>query len=113
MEMLIVIALIGIMVNMVLFNFGGARSGAEDSRDRRNAQEIATVAACANAAGADFVVTGDEEATVYNLVVGASPADGVFKGKTFKVPPMEDAALHGAMKFLALQDHELVYQHQP
>jgi prepilin-type N-terminal cleavage/methylation domain-containing protein len=113
MEMLMVIAIIGIVVNMALFAFGGARGGAEDVRDRRNAQEIATVAACAKAAGADFVVPGDEAATVQNLVAGAQAASGVFKGRTFKVPPMEEHAVAGAMKFLALHEAELVYQHSP
>ena len=51
-EMLTVIAVIGIITSMALAVFGGASQSADDAKNRRNAQEIVYTAAAAGAAGA-------------------------------------------------------------
>lgn len=112
MELLVVIMIIGFMSALIMLSFGPAREGAIEERDRRNAQEIASTAAMASAAGARFVVKDDETATIQNLVLGKTPVSGVFRGRIFKLPPMEDYQIQGAMKYLALNDTELTYNHQ-
>lgn len=110
-EMLMVIAVIGIITSMALAVFGGASQGAEEAKNRRNAQEIASVASSASAAGVDFMVPGDETATINNLSVGRMASEGVFKDRLYKLPPMHETELQGAMKYLTLTDSELLYDH--
>ncbi|MDZ4402252.1 type II secretion system protein [Prosthecobacter sp.] len=109
-ELLMAIMIIGIMFSLAMMAFGGVRQGAVDVRDKRNAQEIAGVAAAALAAGADFIVEGDEKATIENLREGYTPTHGIFKGRIFKAPFMHDPEVKGAMRFLALNDSGLQYR---
>lgn len=110
MELLVTIAIMGVLSSLAVTALGGARQGAVDQKDKRNAQEIASVAAIANAAGAPFVVPGDEQATIENLREGCSPSRGAFKGKVFKLPSLGEPEILGAMRFLALNDSELQYR---
>lgn len=110
MELLIVICILAVIVNILVMSMGSARQGAEDQKDKRNAQEIANVAAMANAAGASFFVPGDEKATIDNLRDGIAPATGAFRGRIFRIPNMQDAEIKGAMRFLALNDTDLQYR---
>jgi len=110
MELLVTVAILGIVSMMAGGAFGGARQGAVDQKDKRNAQEIANVAAIANAAGAQFVVPGDARATIENLRDGCSPDRGAFKGRLFKLPNLGDPEITGAMRFLALNDTDLQYR---
>ncbi|MFC5455427.1 hypothetical protein [Prosthecobacter fluviatilis] len=110
MELLITIIILSIVMSIAIMSMGSARQGAEDQKDKRNAQEIASVAAMASAAGADFIVPGDEHATIVNLCDGTTPSSGVFSGRVFKIPSMRDAEITGAMRFLALNDSDLQYR---
>jgi len=109
-ELLMTIAIIGILANLILLSWGNASKEANDMKDRRNAQEIASLAAIANAAGAPFVVPDNEKATIENLAAGTQPSSGAFKNKEFKLPPIGDKGIEGAMRYLALNDAELVYR---
>jgi prepilin-type N-terminal cleavage/methylation domain-containing protein len=108
-ELLIVITVLGILVAISITGFGGARQAAVDQKDRRNAQEIASVAGMASAAGADFVVDGNEQASIDNLRAGVSPTRGAFQGRTFQIGSMADTDITGAMRFLVLSGNEIVY----
>ncbi len=110
MELMITIVILAVVMNIALMAMGSAREGAEDQKDKRNAQEIANVAAMANAAGASFIVSGDELATIANLRDGIAPATGAFRGRIFRIPDMQDTQIKGAMRFLALNDSELQYR---
>lgn len=110
MELLLVIALIGILSNIALFALSGTSSKVDVVKNRRNAQTIASLAAAASAAGASFVVSGDVRATLLVLKDGAAPASGIFKGRVFKLPPMNDDQIDGAIPYLRVTDTELVYQ---
>jgi prepilin-type N-terminal cleavage/methylation domain-containing protein len=109
-EMLTVIAIMGILASISIGAFGGARQGAVDQKDKRNAQEIASTAAIASAAGAQFLVPGDERATINNLRTGCTPSQGAFKGRLFKLSNLAEPEINGAMRFLALNDSELQYR---
>ncbi|WP_395717679.1 type II secretion system protein [Prosthecobacter sp.] len=109
-ELLVTIAILSIIVAIAIGAFGGARQGAEDQKDKRNAQEIASIAAMANAAGADFVVVGDERGTIENLRNGCAPTRGALKGRLFQLPSLGEPEITGAMRFLALNDTELQYR---
>lgn len=111
-ELLMTIAIIGILANVIMLSWGSASKEANDMKDRRNAQEIASLAAIANAAGAPFVVPDNEKATIENLAAGTTPNSGAFKNKEFKLPPLGTQSIEGAMRYLALNDTELVYRNQ-
>jgi prepilin-type N-terminal cleavage/methylation domain-containing protein len=111
-ELLMTIAILGILANLIVLGWGNASQQARDMKDRRNAQEIASLAAIANAAGAPFLVPNNEQATIENLAVGTHPSSGVFKDKEFKLPNMGPTGIQGAMRYLALNNTELVYQNQ-
>ena len=110
MELLVTIAILGILGSIGVHAFGGVRQGAVDQKDKRNAQEIANLAAIASAAGAPFVVPGDEKASIENLRSGCSPSRGAFKGRLFQLPGMAEPEINGAMRFIVLNDTELQYR---
>jgi prepilin-type N-terminal cleavage/methylation domain-containing protein len=109
-ELLVTIAILGIVSLIGVNSFGGARQGAVDQKDMRNAQEIASMAAVARAAGAQFVVLGDEKASIENLRAGCTPVHGAFKGCVFQLPNLAESEINGAMRFLALNDTEIQYR---
>lgn len=109
MELLIVIALIGILSNIALFALSGTSGKVDAVKNKRNAQTIAALAAAASAAGASFVVSGDVRATVANLQNGTAPASGVFKDRVFKLQPMTDDQIDGALPYLSAPETELLY----
>ena len=110
MELLVTIVILGLIMSITIMAMGSTRQAAEDQKDKRNAQEIASVAAMANAAGASFIVPDDEEATIANLRDGTAPATGAFRGRIFRIPDMHDAEIKGAMRFLALNSSDLQYR---
>lgn len=85
MELLLVIALIGILSNIALFALSGTSSKVDVLKNRRNAQTLASQAAAASAAGASFVVSGDVCATITHLQNGTAPCSGAFKSRVFKL----------------------------
>lgn len=110
MELLVTVAIMGVISSIGVGAFGGARQGAEDQKDKRNAQEIANMSAVANAAGATFAVPGDEKASIENLRTGCTPSRGAFRGRLFKLSNMNESDIKGAMRFLAMNDNELQFR---
>ena len=108
-EMLVVIAVIGIMAAIALAALGPRFEGFSEARDRRNAQSLAAISLAAQSAGLDFVVPADVEATVRAVVVGGSPAEGAMQSSWFGVPGMEDEAILDSLNFLSLENGILVY----
>ena len=110
-EMLMTIAILGIMGSLAVNAFGGQKEAFESARDRRNAQEIAQVCSTARAAGLEFLVPGQLEDTIRNTITGGAPTKGSFKGKTFKVGSLSDADITGAARFLKVENNELIYKY--
>lgn len=81
-EMLVVIAVIGIIAAIAIPNIGSVNNSARIAAAQRNAQSIASVLNAAIAAGVDTSSWTDA-----NLIAkaegGVSPTDGAFSGKTF------------------------------
>jgi len=106
-EMLVVIAVIGIIAAIAIPNIGKINDSAKDARKRRNAQNLASVFASAQAAGHDF--TGaDEAATITAIIAGttindtSSPFNGAYfgvKGVDGVMAVKED---DGAAKYLEI-----------
>lgn len=113
MEMLTVIAILGIMTSIAVLGYGGVHESAVNEKDKRNAQNIANMAAVASAAGASFAEANDKSASVENLREGRSPSSGAFRGRLFQLPSMNDHEVEGALRYLRLKGKELVYHQVP
>tara|TARA_R110000850_G_scaffold185992_9_gene311924 strand:+ start:586 stop:999 length:414 start_codon:yes stop_codon:yes gene_type:complete len=93
-EMLVVIAVIGIIAAIAVPNIGRINDSAKDATYRRNAQNIASVFASAQAAGVDFSSSSTDEADVINAIIAGatvSDADSPFNGTYFGVPGLDSA----------------------
>ena len=115
-EMLVVIAVIGIIAAIAVPNIGRVNDAAKEATYKRNAQNIASVFASAQAAGYDFSKAGGtgaglfHEAAVIGAVVTGATLTGVefasspFNGAFFGVPGMKIADAQsktaGAGKYL-------------
>lgn len=111
-ELLIAISLLGILFGLVL-PMALRGSDFNSARDRRNAQELASICTCAQVAGLNFVIDGDLRATISNIRLGGSPTEGVFKGRRFVVSGIRDEDAVSCQKYLSLENGNLVYQHDP
>ncbi|MDF1755862.1 MAG: prepilin-type N-terminal cleavage/methylation domain-containing protein [Verrucomicrobiales bacterium] len=104
-EMLVVIAVIGIIAAIAVPNIGKINDSAKESKNRRNAQSIASVFASAQAAGLNFYVDADKDATVAAIVTGGTVTDeGPFKGTFFGVPNMSAGDQDAALPYLSMDD---------
>lgn len=109
-EMLMVVAIIGVISSMIVPNISGTLTSAtREIHDRRNAQEIVGLAMSAQAADAPYLEYGDLRATVENLIEGVEAPDGPFRGCVFRLENrLSERDLVAAMKFLELTSDELL-----
>src|SRR5688572_7670274 len=88
-EMLVVIAIIGIIAAIAIPNIGTINDSAREATAKRNAQSVASVLNAAIAAGIDTAEELGASPTPLGLVNaaedGVSPGSGPFRGKTFSV----------------------------
>ena len=107
-EMLMTVAILGIIASLAMTAFGSQGDSFQDVRDRRNAQELVATYTAARAAGLDFAASGAVGPIVRKLTDGAAPTSGVFKNRVFKVNFFAEADIAGATRFLQIQNGELL-----
>jgi len=122
-EMLVVIAVIGILAAVAVPNIGRINSAAEVSKDRRNAQQLASVFAAAQAAGYNFVdvlndgtidENADSLAELLPLIaLGGTVNDTTspFNGQFFGVPNLEGTELNAAAAYLSLNNASMTLRY--
>lgn len=111
-EMLVVIAVIGILAAIAVPNIGRINTAAENTKDRRNAQQLASVCMAAQAAGLDFVGVQTNVSTVAAAVVtGGTVQDNTspFYNQYFGVPGISAAERASAVRFLNIANGSLRY----
>jgi prepilin-type N-terminal cleavage/methylation domain-containing protein len=109
-EMLIVIAVIGILAAIAIPNISKVRDGATEASAQRNAQSIASVYNSGLAAGVSWSGTG-VAGKITDVVGGQKPATGPFKNSTFKVPNLSSAEQTAAAVYLDLDaDGTMIYK---
>lgn len=109
-EVLAVVCLIGIFSSIALGWYGGEnREAIERVINQRNAQEIVSLGVCATLSGAEFVVKGDKQATVVNLMVGVTGLQGQWKDKLFRLDNLNPSDLPGALTFVRFDSDLLLY----
>jgi Tfp pilus assembly protein FimT len=110
--MLTTIAILAVLTSIALPSMSSINQNSVDTRDRRNAQELAAICSTAQAAGVDFVVTGDLDKTIENVVKGGKPLDGAFAGKFFGVQGMAPKDQNSAKRYLELVNGTLSFKPQ-
>jgi type II secretory pathway pseudopilin PulG len=109
-ELLTVLCIIGLLTAIAVPQISALASGnAQEIRHRRNAQELASVCATAEAAGLKFVAANDLEQTVRNIIEGGTAPEGPFKGKGFGVQGLVEEDVQGVQNYLSLRDGRLIY----
>ena len=121
-EMLVVIAIIGIIAAIAIPNIGSINDSARDASAKRNAQSVASILNAAIAAGvtasqlgftADIAVNdGKSLSKVVEIAeTGVSPLDGAFEGKKFTVGNIDDdeAKLAGQYVGYDFTNHQVTY----
>ena len=97
-EMLVVIAVIGIIAAIAVPTIGSITAQANKNKAKRNAQNLASVYSSALAAGA--TVTGATDTAICDkLIAGVKGADA-FDNTWFQVPNMSNDERDNAVKYL-------------
>jgi len=114
-EMLVVIAVIGILAAIAVPNIGRINQSAEVSKDRRNAQQISSVYNAAAAAGLDFFAVPSASTNlttvVGRVVTGATVPDTTspFYNQYFGVPSISATEQASARAYLSIANGMLRY----
>jgi prepilin-type N-terminal cleavage/methylation domain-containing protein len=107
-ELLMTVAIIAVMTALILPSLGGNRENFTSIKTKRNAQQLVTEFAVARAAGIDFSVPGDLDATLANLQAGAVATTGVFAGRQFGIRGMSTEEIGYSKAFLEVRSGVLV-----
>lgn len=119
-EMLVVIAIIGIIAAIAIPNIGSINKSARLATAQRNAQSVASVLNAAIAAGASLGFTADSAGgPVIDAAEGAAesggtniaPTDGAFKNKVFTVGDIDTQEEPIAAVYLSydVDNNQVVY----
>jgi len=102
-EMLVVIAVIGIIAAIAVPNIGRINDSAKEATARRNAQNIASVFASAQAAGLNFASASTAPKDIASAVVtGAKVTEkGPFEDTWFGVPGLTATDQTAALTYLS------------
>lgn len=108
-EVLIAITIIGILGSIAINQLATDHKIYEAARNRRNAQEVASLCTMAYNAGVNFAVPNDPVQTTRNAVAGAAATNGSFAGQTFRLPGMQEEDILAASYYLDVQDSAVLY----
>jgi prepilin-type N-terminal cleavage/methylation domain-containing protein len=107
-EMLVVIAVIGIIAAIAVPTIGSITRKANEAKARRNAQNLAAVGASAQAVGYEYIST-TKEGAADELVAGVY-GTGQFAATIFRVPNLVDPHLDKALHYLKFEDSTFIFR---
>jgi len=108
-EMLVVIAIIGIIAAIAIPNIGNINASAKEATAQRNAQQIASVYNAAIVAGATPDADLNAAVDAIASAAGVEITGGPFDGKKFTVGTMEADDKTAAKNYLDFADGNIVY----
>jgi prepilin-type N-terminal cleavage/methylation domain-containing protein len=109
-EMLVVIAVLGVLAGIAVHALATIREAGTIAADKRNAQELAALSVSAQALGATVIVPGDLMASIHNLTNGVTvEGQGGGPDRVFKLnlAPQEQG---DASQYLSMENNQLVYR---
>ena len=98
-ELLTVVAILGILASIVLPNIAATNEAARNTVARRNAQNLASIYSCGQIAGVNWEASDVASATTI-ILEGRAAGDGAFAGKVFKAAGMQATDLAHAQRYL-------------
>lgn len=110
-EVLIVVAVIGIISAIAVPSVGRVTDNANSSKAKRNAQDIASIGTAAQSVGYVFVGSSVNEAA-QELVNGVT-GKGSFSETVFRMPHLSQKEIDAALSHLELVGGALVYCSNP
>lgn len=110
-ELLVVIAVIGVMAAIGITALGGIYRNAQTKKDQRNAQTIVSVAMSAHAAGIELATTSktdlvDQLSEGVTSMVAGSPV-------VFRLSALSTEEISGASPYIVLEDGYVTYSQTP
>ena len=99
-----------VFLSLMALPLFGSTEGTRQATHRKNAQTLCSLAASANAAGAQVTSgTSDIATVIRRLSEGITITRGPLAGRVFKLPNLQADDIRGAAEFMSLQDGELIY----
>lgn len=98
-EMLTVVAVMGLIAAIAIPSLGKVNDGAKRASSQRNAQNLVSVFAAGAAAGIKWAGT-DRNTKIQAVVTGAVALDGAFAGRLFQVPNISGNDLTDTYPFI-------------
>jgi type IV pilus assembly protein PilA len=102
-ELLIVVAVIGIIASIAIPSIGAVTNASKTATYQRNAQTIVSVFQSGQGAGVAWGNTASTTklAMITAVTTGGSPSSGPYSGKVFKVPGIATADVNNAKAYIA------------
>lgn len=109
-EVLTVIAVLGVILSLALPWFGKHGDDFRRTRDQRNAQSICTLCQALQSTGVTLVSEGSTSLEVARAIAqGVTVNEGSLRGQTFRVPGLGEEELKGAARFIFIQGQQVLY----
>ena len=109
-ELLIAIAIIGIIAMLAVPVLAGAVSRSDGARDHRHAQSLSAMAGNAVAAGDLSIPAASSASEVVDLLIAGVKGSGVFEASLFQVHGLDSEEVAGALLLLQFEGGILNYK---
>ncbi|MCB1098908.1 MAG: prepilin-type N-terminal cleavage/methylation domain-containing protein [Verrucomicrobiae bacterium] len=113
-ELIVVIAVIGILAAVAFGHYRNVTRGAQEIKARRNAQTIALISTAAQASGdLTIAAAADVDAAVSIVIDGTANGVGIFGDMKFQVSDLMPTDVQEAKAYLSYAGGSIVYHGAP
>jgi prepilin-type N-terminal cleavage/methylation domain-containing protein len=107
-EMLIVIAIIGIIAAIAIPNIGSINAASTMAKNQNNAQNVVSVFLAGNTSGVVWTGT-TRDALVASVIAGAAPTSGAMSGTMFSVPEITGTDITGMYPYIGINSSGMLF----
>lgn len=108
-EMMTFVAILGIMISLALPLFGNTKE-VQQAAAKRNAQHFCSLANSASVAGYDVTSGASSVEVAFKRIAdGVTIVKGPLKGRTFKLPNLNESEIKAASAYAKIRNSELIY----